>query len=87
MTDTLLKKANSALNRSLAYEFIAALRAHGHEPRVSGCFFGIDLSVRAPTAVPEGDFTLGFDPRPFDALRDDPDYIKGLIDATNATAV
>jgi hypothetical protein len=70
-------------SKALAAELVAKLRAHGHEPRVSsdGCF-GIRLGVRTPTAPADGDFVLGFDPRPFDALRDDPDYILRLIDAT-----
>ncbi len=80
-----MKTENSA-NAALAADFVAACRAHGHEPRVSNGSFGIRLGVLTATAPDEGGFALGFDTRPFAALRDSPDYVRHLIDATNAHA-
>ncbi|WP_294534272.1 hypothetical protein [uncultured Rhodoblastus sp.] len=86
-SETPMIKANKVDYSALAARFVAACRAHGHEPRVSSDgYFGIQLGVLPKMEPDEGGFSLGFDPRPFDALRDDPDYIQRLIDATIAHA-
>lgn len=68
---------------TLAREFILALVGAGHRPYISGSGrFGVRLSV-SPRQIrepvhhngAERVYTLGFDDRPFAALRDDPNWI------------
>jgi hypothetical protein len=71
---------------ALAREFVAALRAHGHDPRVSSDgSFGIRIGVLTPTAPISDDFILGFDTRPFAVLRDCLGYVDHLVDAALTT--
>ena len=76
----------------LASAFIRALRGAGNRPYVDrrGIFF-IELNAHPRTDPepahhlgPDRVYLLGFDTRPFDALRADPNYIAKLIAAVKA---
>ena len=75
---------------ALARAFIRTLRGAGHRPYVNhrGIFF-IQLAAHPRTDPepphhldPDHCYMLGFDTRPFDGMRADPDYIAKLIAAT-----
>jgi hypothetical protein len=72
---------------SLARQFIAKLRAHGHRPYVQNGGFGFEPGACEPTAPPEShpivdcSYPFGFDDRPFAALLRDPSRRGELIAA------
>ncbi len=92
-TDMADGRAMSA-SLALARGFIAACRAHGHHPYVTGAgAFFIELRKGAAPIPDEPhhlgahySYPLGFDDRPYAALREDPDYVLVLIKATRETA-